>query len=1003
MTKNNVLRRLVTTLALTVAAVVIIPATSFAYECQINKDSGTSEGTLYWAFQDTNCTLITFASNMKYKVIEMSYGGSIKFDTEMRGITEGGKPVITLRANGISTAYFLSLKGNRTNSQPSIKDLIIEAPGKIAVEFAYYGPDNHPEWTATNHKLENVVIRNSDIGIRVRGSSNTINNSWIGTGGNFYWPGNTANATGIAIYGGSNIVSNTHVEGNVNGIYVNNASNAISTSTINSNTVEGVVVDGQDSLHNLISQNSIFGNTGIGIDLKNGGNNEFPEPLSLRAFYNEYDANNAQKNKYLLVAWVPQQTEKVELFKSDADANGEGQVYKFTMQNSDIKSQYAANIDGNTKWLVVKLVNSSQLLASDPLVMTALHTNKNTSEFSDVLKPSTTHSPGDPTTCFSAPWFLATLAQNPNGDPWAADVDQDGCSNGQEDTNKNCIYDDGIDKSDLNDQLDNGCTPPVQNPCDSAIWYQYAVNHGQDPWTSNYDNDGCVNGDEDVNHNCVLDAGEDNPALAGDCNYCGDVVPAWMCVDWDPFPWPFFPLDFDYDDDGINDWDDNCPTIKNADQKDTDFDRVGDVCDPDRDNDGILNSNSDGYYKGDEYNEEGPAGTTDLDPDTDNDGYCDGPGRGYTVYNAQNIPTSNMTCIPNDNCPLWSNPSQTDTDQDGIGDACDAEKNNPCSTKDSDKDGIGDIDDNCSRLANPTQHDTDMDGVGDPCDSDDDDDGMEDFIESAQETYIFPATGGMVQMQDNPKVADSDADGIVDGFDNCSTTYNPSQLDLNGNKVGDECENTTTHDTDVDGILDATDNCPSVTNKKLLLGGKLAQLDTDGDKLGDACDPDIDGDGISNIVESHDILHRTWDKNDILNKDPNLSLNNRCSQTPDPPDEPEECPACSGNECPLEQPKICDDWDGDGILNVDDNCPIVSNPDQLDSDKDGVGDACDDTVNLDAGDPNPPVLTIQGGGDGAGGKCALTPLAGMNGSDLGLLAMLLVGMFVARKMLTVNK
>jgi len=35
------------------------------------------------------------------------------------------------------------------------------------------------------------------------------------------------------------------------------------------------------------------------------------------------------------------------------------------------------------------------------------------------------------------------------------------------------------------------------------------------------------------------------------------------------------------------------------------------------------------------------------------------------------------------------------------------------------------------------------------------------------------------------------------------------------------------------------------------------------------------------------------------------------------------------------------DSDGDGILNVDDNCPTVSNADQADADADGVGDVCD--------------------------------------------------------------
>ncbi|WP_374506259.1 gliding motility-associated C-terminal domain-containing protein, partial [Flavobacterium sp.] len=35
------------------------------------------------------------------------------------------------------------------------------------------------------------------------------------------------------------------------------------------------------------------------------------------------------------------------------------------------------------------------------------------------------------------------------------------------------------------------------------------------------------------------------------------------------------------------------------------------------------------------------------------------------------------------------------------------------------------------------------------------------------------------------------------------------------------------------------------------------------------------------------------------------------------------------------------DFDGDGILDTIDNCPLVSNPNQLDTDRDGFGDVCD--------------------------------------------------------------
>lgn len=69
-----------------------------------------------------------------------------------------------------------------------------------------------------------------------------------------------------------------------------------------------------------------------------------------------------------------------------------------------------------------------------------------------------------------------------------------------------------------------------------------------------------------------------------------------------------------------------------------------------------------------------------------------------------------------DNCPDTYNPTQVDTDNDGIGDACDA---------DIDNDGLVNEQDNCPYSYNPDQADTDGDGIGDACDSDIDGDGIE--------------------------------------------------------------------------------------------------------------------------------------------------------------------------------------------------------------------------------------------------------------------------------------
>lgn len=63
-----------------------------------------------------------------------------------------------------------------------------------------------------------------------------------------------------------------------------------------------------------------------------------------------------------------------------------------------------------------------------------------------------------------------------------------------------------------------------------------------------------------------------------------------------------------------------------------------------------------------------------------------------------------------DNCPNVSNPNQEDSNNNGIGDACESSSN------DADGDGIEDDVDNCPNDANSNQADNDNDGVGNVCD-----------------------------------------------------------------------------------------------------------------------------------------------------------------------------------------------------------------------------------------------------------------------------------------------
>jgi hypothetical protein len=174
---------------------------------------------------------------------------------------------------------------------------------------------------------------------------------------------------------------------------------------------------------------------------------------------------------------------------------------------------------------------------------------------------------------------------------------------------------------------------------------------------------------------------------------------------------------------------------------------------------------------------------------------------------------------PNDNCPNVSNPDQSDTDNDGIGDACD-------SNTDTDGDGIEDGIDNCLIVPNPDQADTDGDGAGDACDTDDDNDGV---LDTNDNCLLIPNPDQLDT--DNDGIGDTcdsddDNDTVLDVNDNCVIVPNPGQEDGDGDGIGDACDSNT--DSDGDGIDDGSDNCLLIPNP--------SQEDSDMDGIGDVCD-----------------------------------------------------------------------------------------------------------------------------------------------------------------------
>lgn len=379
------------------------------------------------------------------------------------------------------------------------------------------------------------------------------------------------------------------------------------------------------------------------------------------------------------------------------------------------------------------------------------------------------------------------------------------------------------------------------------------------------DNDGIDN----LSDNCLLVANTNQADMDGDNmgDACDDDIDGDGVLNGSDA----FPLDatesVDVDNDGVGDNADNCPSISNADQLNTDGDSEGNACDSDDDNDGVADA-SDAFPVN-------PEATTDTDGDGKPDSidtlkltvfndFESGDGGGWVYTSnyignqwsiANNINRAHsgthslyFSVVRNQIAHSASSASLTLTLTTGssvswyqyysntgvfgsVMVSVDGSSSRVCQST-----GVGwwyycvanvTPGTNTLRIQGNALNYT---GAGADIwiddlrigsslveDDDDDNDGVKDSLDK------FPL--------DATESIDTDSDGIGNNADNCPSISNASQTDTDSDGIGDACDSTPNGDTDSDGIDNLADNCPSVSNS--------SQLDWDDNGTGDACDAPV--------------------------------------------------------------------------------------------------------------------------------------------------------------------
>ncbi|MBI4406876.1 MAG: right-handed parallel beta-helix repeat-containing protein [Candidatus Kerfeldbacteria bacterium] len=256
------------------------------------------------------------------------------------GLTAGTTTTVsdnTISGNG---AYGVTVAG----SSNTVSGNTISDNGNSGMYLGLNGTDNVIS--------ANTISGNAATGIYSAATDTTISDNVI--------TGNTTHGLHVNNGTGGVITGNTIESNGYNGVSVVKGSHYIGTNIIASNGMKGIRLNTTNTSGNQISQNSLYSNVGVGIQLANGANNGKTKPSITVGTITD---------TVVTISGTAVAGDTIELFVASSDS--EGQTYVDT-----------TTADSSGSWTIT--TTTALVPTSTQVVATATDTSNNTSAFSAV-------------------------------------------------------------------------------------------------------------------------------------------------------------------------------------------------------------------------------------------------------------------------------------------------------------------------------------------------------------------------------------------------------------------------------------------------------------------------------------------------------------------------------------------------------------------------------------------------------------------------------------------